>query len=101
MTALWLLVLVPPLSLATGTIVANAGAILDWGTRMRSATTGSPAEWLATLPYVGTEAAEAWRVIAASPLSDLASTAAPYAASAVLCWPARCAVSAGCSCSSC
>ena len=86
MTAIWLLVLVLPLSLATSTIVANAGAILDWATRMRSVAVaaGPPLEWLATLPYVGPQAAEAWRTIAESPLNDLASAAAPYAASAVI-----------------
>src|SRR5688572_18596004 len=84
MTSIWLLVLVLPLSLATGTIVANSGAILDWGARMSAVSTESPIEWLGTLPYVGAEAAEAWRAIAASPLSDLATAAAPYAAAAVL-----------------
>ena len=43
-----------------------------------------PPAWLGTLPFVGTQAVEAWQKIAASRLADVASAAAPYAASAIL-----------------
>lgn len=79
-----LLVLVLPLSLAIGTIVANAGEIVEWASSLRSFTMPAPPEWLGTLPVVGTQAVEAWQAIAASRLADVASAAAPYAATAVL-----------------
>ena len=84
MVAGWLLILALPLSLATGTIVANTGQIVDWATRMQAVTLESRLAWLGTLPYIGPQAVEAWRTVADSPLSDLATAAAPYAASAVV-----------------
>ena len=87
MTGGLLLVLVLPLSLAIGTIVANAGEIVDWAARLRSFTMPAPPAWLGTLPVVGTQAVEAWQRIAASRLADVAAAAAPYAATAIL-WTA-------------
>jgi predicted PurR-regulated permease PerM len=85
MTSLWLLVLVLPLSLATATIVSNAGEIADWAAQARASFTppAEPPEWLRTLPFVGEEAVNAWQTIVNSPLRDLASSAAPYAVTAV------------------
>jgi predicted PurR-regulated permease PerM len=83
MTAVWLLVLVLPLSLATGTIVSNAGEIVEWTTKIRSLAFPPPHEWLGRLPIIGTQAVQAWDTIAARPLGDLASAAAPYAATAI------------------
>ena len=83
MTTVWLLVLVLPLSLAAGTIVANAGEIGAWAASWRSFTMPPPPEWLSTLPLVGTKAVELWQKIAASPVGDIASVAAPYAATGV------------------
>ena len=83
MTTVWLLVLVLPLSAAIGTIVSNAGEIMAWAASWQSFTMPPPPEWLSTLPLVGTKAVELWRRIAASPIGDLASAAAPYAASGV------------------
>ena len=83
MTVVWLVVLVLPLSLATGTIVSNAGEVVEWTVKMRSFTFPPPHEWLGTLPIVGTQAVLAWETIAARPVGDLASAAAPYAAAAV------------------
>ncbi len=83
MTATWLLVLVLPLSLATSTIVSNAGEIIERTSTAGSFTMEPPPEWLGTLPIVGTQAVKVWRTIAVSPVGDLASAAAPYAATAV------------------
>jgi predicted PurR-regulated permease PerM len=84
MTGALLLVLVLPLSLAVGTIVANAGEIVDWAASLRTFTVPAPPTWLGTLPVVGPPAVEAWQTIAASRLADVASAAAPYAVTAVL-----------------
>ena len=80
MTTVWLLVVVLPLSLAIGTIVSNAGEIMAWAASWQSFTMPPPPEWLSTLPLVGTKAVELWQRIAASPIGDIASAAAPYAA---------------------
>jgi len=82
-----LLVLVLPLTLAIKAIVSNAGEVIDWAARLRSFTMPPPPEWLGTLPVVGTPAMEAWQKAASSQLADVASAAAPYAATAVL-WTA-------------
>ena len=87
MTGALLLVLVLPLSLAIGAIVSNAGEIIDWAARLRSFPIPGPPAWLGTLPVVGGPAVEAWQKIAASRLADVASAAAPYAATAIL-WTA-------------
>ena len=87
MTGTLLLVLVLPLSLAIGAIVSNAGEIIDWAARLRSFPIPGPPAWLGTLPVVGGPAVEAWQKIAASRLADVASAAAPYAATAIL-WTA-------------
>ena len=84
MTAIWLLVLVLPLSLATGTIVSNAGELVEWAAKVRSFAIPTPPEWLGTLPIVGTPAVRVWRTVATSPVGDLAVATAPYAATAVL-----------------
>ena len=83
MLAAWVLILVVPLSLATGTVVANAGEIVEWAGAARSFAAPTPPEWVGNLPVVGKQAMEAWQKIAASPIGDLASTAAPYAVTAV------------------
>ena len=79
-----LLLLVLPLSLAIGTIVANANAIVEWASTLRSFTLPPPPAWLGSLPLVGTQAVEAWQKIAASRPGDVASAATPYAATAIL-----------------
>jgi len=84
MTGALLLVLVMPLSLAIGTIVANANQIVEWATTLRSLRMPTPPAWLGTLPFIGTQAVEAWQKIAASRPADLASAATPYAATAIL-----------------
>ena len=84
MTGALLLVLVLPLSLVVGTIISNANAIVEWGAALRSLAIPPPPGWLGTVPIVGTQAVEAWQRIAAGRLPELASAAAPYAATAVL-----------------
>jgi predicted PurR-regulated permease PerM len=84
MIAALLLLLVLPVSLAIGTIVANANAIVEWASTLRSFTLPPPPAWLGSLPLVGTQAVEAWQKIAASRPADVASAATPYAAAAIL-----------------
>jgi predicted PurR-regulated permease PerM len=79
-----LLLVVLPLSLAVGTIVANANAIVEWASTLRSITLPPPPGWLGSLPLVGPQAVDAWQKIAASRPADVASAATPYAATAIL-----------------
>jgi predicted PurR-regulated permease PerM len=84
MTATLLLALVLPLSFMIGTIAANAGDLIAWAVTFRTFTMPPPPLWLGTLPIIGAQGVEAWQTIAESRLADLASSAAPYIATAIL-----------------
>ncbi len=83
MVSTWLLMLVLPLSLATVTVVSNAGTIVEWTAQAPSFTMPPPPEWLQSIPLVGPEAVDTWEMIANSAVADLAALAAPYAVTAV------------------
>lgn len=84
MTVALLLALVLPLALTIGTIAANAGDVIAWAGTPRSFTMPQPPVWLAALPIVGASAVDAWQRLTSSGLADVASSAAPYVATAVL-----------------
>ena len=84
MTTALLLALVLPLALTIGTIAANAGDVIAWAATFRSFTMPPPPRWLATLPLVGGPVVDAWQQITESRLADVASSAAPYVATAAL-----------------
>jgi len=79
MTVGMLLVFVVPLSLAIGTIVANADEIAGWAGSLSSITLPAPPDWLQGVPLVGRKAATIWREFAASGPEDLSLKLAPYA----------------------
>ena len=79
MTFLLLAVLVVPLSLAIGTIVANVDEIAEWARSLSHFTMAPIPEWLRGLPIIGGAAVEAWRYAAAAGIQDIAAKAAPYA----------------------
>jgi predicted PurR-regulated permease PerM len=81
MTLALLLVLVVPLSLAIGTIVANADTIAGWAKSLATFKVPPPPEWLGKLPVVGGKALLAWEQVAAAGIEELAAKAAPYAGS--------------------
>ena len=87
MTAMLLLTLALPLAFTVGTIVANAGTVIDSASRLQTFTMPAPPDWLAGVPLVGAKAVEGWTAVAASPVADVVETAAPYAATAVI-WAA-------------
>ncbi len=78
MTFLLLAVLVVPLSLAIGTIVANVDEIAEWAKSLQNFTMAPTPEWLSGLPLIGGAAVEAWRYAAAAGIQDIAAKAAPY-----------------------
>jgi predicted PurR-regulated permease PerM len=79
MTLLLLCVLVVPLTLAIGTVVANVEEIADWTKSLASFKMPAPPEFVTTLPVIGTKIAELWRHVAAAGIQDVAARAAPYA----------------------
>jgi predicted PurR-regulated permease PerM len=83
MTCLLLLVLVVPLSLAIGTIVANVDVITGWAGALSTVKLSAPPGWVESLPFVGKRAAQTWGDLAASGQEDLAKKLAPYAAGLV------------------
>ena len=61
MTAALLLVFVIPLSAAIGTIVANAGEIVNWAGRLSDVKLPPPPEFVEKIPIIGEKAANVWR----------------------------------------
>ena len=85
MSVILLLILIVPLSLAIGTIVANVDDIVDWAKRVSAFRLGDPPSWLAGLPVVGERAVRLWQEVAAQGAEGVAARIAPYA-SALAAW---------------
>ncbi len=81
MTIMLLLVFVTPLWLAIGTIVDNAGLIVDWAESVASSGLPPPPSWLADLPLVGARAVQAWQGFGEAGARELLQKAMPYAGS--------------------
>jgi predicted PurR-regulated permease PerM len=79
MTAALLLVFVAPFSAAIGTIVANAGEIVDWTSRFSEVKLPQPPEFVEKIPVVGDKAAKVWREYADKGSEELAEIVKPYA----------------------
>jgi predicted PurR-regulated permease PerM len=79
MTAALLLVFVAPFSAAIGTIVANAGEIVDWTNRFSQVKLPPPPEFVEKIPVVGDKAAKVWREYADKGSEELAEIVKPYA----------------------
>lgn len=88
MTLALLLLLVVPLILLIGAMAANADGLVKWAATFQSFTMPPPPEGLARVPVIGEPLADGWRRLANSRLVDLASTVAPYVATAII-WLAR------------
>ena len=79
MTGLLLCLLVVPLLLAIGTIVANVDEIVSWSKSLANFKTPAPPEAIINLPLVGATLASAWEQIGALSIETIAARAAPYA----------------------
>jgi len=79
MTAALLLVFVAPFSAAIGTIVANAGTIVDWANRLSEVKLPPPPEFVEKIPIIGEKAANVWREYADKGSEELAEIVRPYA----------------------
>jgi predicted PurR-regulated permease PerM len=80
MTAALLLVFVAPFSAAIGTIVANAGEIVDWTSRLSQVKLPPPPDFVEKVPVVGQKAAKVWAEYADKGSEELAEIVRPYAA---------------------
>lgn len=79
MSVILLLVLIVPLAVAIGTIVANADVISGWAKSVSQLRLPPPPSWLAGLPLVGEPAVTLWREVAAQGVERIAVEVAPYA----------------------
>jgi predicted PurR-regulated permease PerM len=79
LTAALLLVFVVPLSAAIGTIVANAGDIVDWASQLSDVHLPPPPDFVEKIPIVGAKAAGVWREYADKGSAELAEIVRPYA----------------------
>jgi predicted PurR-regulated permease PerM len=79
MTVALLLVFVIPLSAAIGTIVANAGEIVDWANRLSDVKLPPPPEFVEKISIIGEKAASVWREYADKGSEELAEIVRPYA----------------------
>jgi predicted PurR-regulated permease PerM len=89
MTVILLLLFVVPLTLAIGTIVANADEI---GAHLKSLAgfrMPAPPDWVANLPFVGAKVVLAWEQAAVAGVEGLLARLMPYAGSATTWFVAR------------
>ncbi|MGA9665694.1 MAG: AI-2E family transporter YdiK [Gallionella sp.] len=79
MTMLLLLLFLVPLALAIGTIVQNSDQIAEWTKSIATFRIPAPPAWVASLPFVGHQAAAAWQQTAESGGKELMEKLAPHA----------------------
>ncbi len=79
LTFTMLLVILLPLVLAVGTIVAHAGDMTGWVASASHAALPVPPAWVAKVPLVGAKLADEWRRLAATSHDELATQASGYA----------------------
>ena len=79
MTLVLLLLFVVPLTVAIGTIVANADRIVGWAKAVTALRFGEPPARMVTLPFVGGMLARLWQDLAALGLDEWLGKLQPYA----------------------
>jgi predicted PurR-regulated permease PerM len=82
MTVALLSVVIVPLTLAVAAIVGRADEIAAWARSLQTVKVPPPPGFVSGLPFAGGRIAQVWDKVAAAELEDLASRAAPYAATA-------------------
>jgi predicted PurR-regulated permease PerM len=83
MTLILLLLFVVPMALAIGTIVQNSDQIVEWTKSIASFRIPAPPDWIASLPFVGHQAATAWQQAVDSTGKELMEKLAPHAGAMV------------------
>ena len=79
MSVLLLLILIVPVAMAIGTLVANIDVITGWAKDFGDLRLPAPPSWLAGLPFVGEPAARWWQQAATEGFQPLAARLSPYA----------------------
>jgi len=79
LTGALLLIFVVPLSAAIGTIVANAGDIVDWASQLSEVRLPPPPDFVGNIPIIGAKVAAIWREYADKGSAELAEIVRPYA----------------------
>lgn len=79
MTVTLLLTIIVPSWLAISTVMANIDQISDLARTILSLRIPPIPPWLASLPLIGSRAAELWGTVASARLEELGPTLAPYA----------------------
>ena len=79
MTLLLLLVFIIPLTTAIGTLVENAGRIVDWASHLSDLKLPPPPEFINRIPVIGERVAGVWRDYASKGSEELAVIVRPYA----------------------
>jgi len=78
MTVLLLLVLLVPMAVSVGEIVANLDRIVAWANSLNQVTLPHPPQWVASIPMAGPKLAAAWESLASGGPDSLKAHAAPY-----------------------
>lgn len=79
MTLILLLLFMVPMALAIGTIVQNSDQIVEWTKLIADFRIPAPPDWIASLPFVGHQAATAWQQAVDSSGKELMEKLAPHA----------------------
>ena len=79
MSVLLLLVLVIPLAMAVGTLVAHADDIGNWAHTLQTLEVPPPPAWVRNLPIVGERAAAFWQNLATGGWQAVVALVTPYA----------------------
>jgi len=79
MTLALLLIFVIPFFAAIGTIVTNAGTIVDWTNRVSDLKLPPPPAFVENVPVIGEKVAIIWREYADKGMEELAEAVRPYA----------------------
>jgi predicted PurR-regulated permease PerM len=83
MTAILLLVLILPLTLAIFSIIDSTDEIVTWGKSLGSFTVPPMPEWIGNIPLVGKNIAGRWQQYAALTPEELSAMLTPYASEAL------------------
>jgi predicted PurR-regulated permease PerM len=79
MTIALMLILVVPLYFGVGTVVDNAGRLVDRSKSLATLTVPQPPDWIHTVPMVGGRIASRWQEIATATPEEISARFAPYA----------------------
>ncbi len=79
MTLVLLCVLVVPLTMAVGTILASADEIAGWAKSLAGFTVPLPPEWVGNLPLIGGKLVDIWEKVTAAGIQGVATKIGPYA----------------------